>query len=133
MTMTKVSVPKMKNDSEEDADDSEDGEEEEDITPDGRNTGRSNHRAITRSLPSTSTGERIDIEYAESDSDLGDDEERILMHDDLNIPSDDDEDEEDRRRRRRINTQMEIESLRTCSTFFITQSTAERLDKTYLF
>ena len=90
------------NDSEDDAEDSEDGEEEEeekDIATDGRNTGRSNHRAITRSLPSTSTKERIDIEYAESDSDLGDDEERILMHDDnLNIPSDDDEDmdEEDK-------------------------------------
>ena len=28
-----------------------------------------------------------DIDYAESDSDLGDDEERILMHDDHNIPS----------------------------------------------
>ena len=84
------------NDSEDDAEDSEDGEEEEeeeDIATDGRNTGRSNHCAITRSLPSTSTKERIDIEYAESDSDLGDDEERILMHDDnLNIPTDDDED-----------------------------------------
>ena len=86
------------NDSEDDAEDSEDGEEEgeEYITPDGRNTGRSNHRAITRSLPSTSTKERIDIEYAESDSDLGDDEERVLMNDDdHNIPSDDDENDED--------------------------------------
>ena len=84
------------NDSEDDAEDSEDGEgeEEEDITPDGRNTGRSNHRTIARSLPSSSTKERGDIEYAESDSDLGDDEERILMHDDHNIPSDDDEDDD---------------------------------------
>ena len=30
---------------------------------------------------------RQDIDYTESDSDLGDDEERILMHDDHNIPS----------------------------------------------
>ena len=82
------------NEFEDDAEESEDGEEEEDINPDGRNTGRSNHRAITRSLPSTSTKERIDIEYAESDSDLGDDEERILMHDDHNIPSDDEDDED---------------------------------------
>ena len=81
--------------SEDDAEDSEDGEEGDDITPDGRNTGRSNHRAITRSLPSTNTKERLDIEYAESDSDLGDDEERILMHDDHNIPSDNDDNDED--------------------------------------
>ena len=75
-------------------DDAEDGEDDEEITPDGRNTGRSNHRTITRSLPSTSTKECKDIEYAESDSDLGDDEERILMHDDHNIPSDDEDDED---------------------------------------
>ena len=54
-------------------DDSENEEEEEDITPGGRNAGRSNHRPITRSLLSTSTEERKDIDYAESDSDLGDD------------------------------------------------------------
>ena len=46
-----------------------------------------NHRPVTRSLPSTSTKERM--EYSESDSDLGNDEERILLHDDHNIPSDD--------------------------------------------
>ena len=80
-------------DNDSDDEDDEDGEEEEDITPDGRNTGRSNHRTVTRSLPSTSTKERIDIDYAESDSDLGDDEERILMRDDHNIPSDDEDDE----------------------------------------
>ena len=84
------------NDSDDDAEDAEDGEEEEeeDITQDGRNTGRSNHRTIARSLPSTSTKERMDIEYAESDSDLGDDEERIPMHADHNIPSDDEDDED---------------------------------------
>ena len=75
--------------------DSEDGEENEDITLDGRNTGRSNHRTITRNLPSTSTKERMDIEYAESDSDLGEDDERIRVHDDHNIPNDDEEDDED--------------------------------------
>ena len=42
----------------------------------------------------------IDIEYAENNFDLGDDEERILMADDQTYP------------RRRINIQMEIESLR---------------------
>jgi ribosome biogenesis protein BMS1 len=84
------------NSDDDDADDAEDGEEEveEDITPYGKNTGRSNHRTITRSLPSTSTKERMDIDYAESDSDLGDDEERILMRDDHNIPSDDEDDED---------------------------------------
>ncbi|KAF8802091.1 GTP binding protein [Phlegmacium glaucopus] len=74
-----------------DDDDNESGEEVEDVTPAGRNTGRSNHRTITRSLPSTSMKERIDIEYAESDSDLGDDDERIQMHDDHDIPSDDED------------------------------------------
>jgi len=71
------------------------GEEDEDTTPDGRNTGRSNHRTITRSFPSTSTKGRIDIEYAESDSDLGDVDERIRMHDDHNIPGEGDEDMDD--------------------------------------
>ena len=81
-------------DNDSDDEDDEDGEEEDNIIPDGRNTGRSNHRTITRSIPSTSTKERIDIDYAESDSDLGDDEERILMRDDHNIPSDDEDDED---------------------------------------
>ena len=35
--------------------------------------------------------ERMEIEYAESNSDLGDDKEHILMHNDHNIPSDDDD------------------------------------------
>ena len=72
----------------------EDGEEDDDIIPDDRNTGRSKHRTVLRSLPSTSTKERIDIEYAESDSDLGDDDERIRMNDDYNIPSDEEDDED---------------------------------------
>jgi ribosome biogenesis protein BMS1 len=75
-------------------DEGEDEDEDEDINPDGRNTGRSNHRIISRSLPSSNTKERVDIEYAESDSDLGDDNERIPMHDDHNIPSDNEDDED---------------------------------------
>ena len=71
-----------------DADDSENGEEE-DITPDGRDTCRSNHRPFIQSLPSTSAKERIDIKYVESGSDLSDDEERILTHDGHNILEDD--------------------------------------------
>ena len=71
--------------------------------------------------PSTSTKEWIDIEYAESHSDLGDNEEGILMHDDHNIPSD-----RGRRGRRhggrRINIRIVIESLRMCSTLFITKA-----------
>jgi hypothetical protein len=76
----------------------------------------------------------MDIEYTESDSDLGDDEERILMHGDLNIPSDNDEDEKDMDDDDDDDdddTQMEIESLRTCSTLFTTQSSAEGLDEAY--
>ena len=59
------------------------GKEDKNITPSGtrRNTGHSNHPPITRCLPSASTKECIDIEYAEIDSDLGDDEGHILMHD----------------------------------------------------
>jgi hypothetical protein len=87
MTMTKVSVPKMTMTLKK----TPMTERKRKISLQMGDSGRSNHRAITRSLPSTGTGERIDIEYAESVSDL---EERILMHDDLNIPSDDDEDEE---------------------------------------
>ena len=48
---------------------------------------------ITRSLSSTSPEKRIDIEYDESEPDLSDDEERILMYDDHNIPIDDEDDE----------------------------------------
>ena len=47
-----------------------------------RNTGHSNHSPIIWSLPTTSTKECTDIEYAGSYPDLGDDEELILMHDD---------------------------------------------------
>ena len=82
-------------DEDEDEDEDENGEEDQDVASNDRNTGRSNHRTIIRNLPSTSAKERIDIEYAESDSDLGADDERIQMHDDHNIPSDDDMDDQD--------------------------------------
>ena len=64
----------------------------------------------------------MDIEYAERHTDL-DDEERILNARWSQYP----------KRRRQINTKMEIEPLKTCSTFFITQNMTTRLDKTYLF
>jgi ribosome biogenesis protein BMS1 len=52
-----------------------------------RNTGRSSHRNISRTLPSLNKQERTDVEYAESDDDLGDDIDHY-------IPSDGDEDED---------------------------------------
>ena len=57
-----------------------------------------------------------DTEYADRDSNLGDDESRILMHDDHNIPSDGDGGMDDNE-----------------STSLFTQSTVKRLDKTSLF
>ena len=79
-----------------DSEDDEDGEEDEDedIAPEDGNTGRPNHRTIARILPSTTTKERTNIEYAESDSDLGDDDEHIQMHEDHNIPSADEDNDE---------------------------------------
>ncbi|KAH9480154.1 Ribosome biogenesis protein bms1 [Psilocybe cubensis] len=84
-------------------DDEEEGEDEdEEIPRNAQNTGRQGRRTVTRSLPS-SVKERTDIQYAESDSDLGEDEDqftsrRVRMDDeegDHDIPSDeDDEDEE---------------------------------------
>ncbi|PPQ93079.1 hypothetical protein CVT25_003111 [Psilocybe cyanescens] len=81
-------------------------EDEADTPRDLHNTGRSGRRTITRSLPSSSLKEKTDIEYAESDSDLGEDEEefsarmgkRVRINgdeDDHDIPSDEDEDGED--------------------------------------
>ncbi|KAF8969023.1 GTP binding protein [Flammula alnicola] len=80
---------------------------DEGIPRDAQNTGRSNRRTVTRSLPSSNLKERTDVEYAESDSDLGEDEysthtgKRVRLGDeeDQDIPSDDevedDEAEED--------------------------------------
>ncbi len=53
--------------------DDEDEEMDEDIPRHADNTGRTNRRTVTRSLPS-STKERTEVEYADSDSDLGEDE-----------------------------------------------------------
>ncbi|KAG5640636.1 hypothetical protein DXG03_007706 [Asterophora parasitica] len=72
---------------------------------DPRNTGRSIHRSGTRTLPSSSKKQRGDVEYAESDSDLGDDDSDLDIggrrvrfgeeDDDHDVPSDEeDEDEE---------------------------------------
>ena len=68
-------------DDEEDDDDDDEGDDAE-IPRDARNTGRTTHRKIMRTVPSSSKKERQDVEYADSDSDLG---------------GDDDVDEEDRR------------------------------------
>ncbi|KAJ3522810.1 hypothetical protein NMY22_g11729 [Coprinellus aureogranulatus] len=81
-------------------------EEEEDDGPQ-QNTGRQSMRTVTRGLPSAgSSKQRGDVEYAESDSELGDgdDEEQELggrrvrfggEDDDRDIPSDEEDDDED--------------------------------------
>ncbi|KAJ7459701.1 GTP binding protein [Mycena latifolia] len=81
--------------------------DDEDTVPNPHSTGRSSRRDVTRTLPTASTSkiQRADVEYAESDSDLGDDDEdgdmgrrfRMEDGDPLDIPSDDDmmDDEED--------------------------------------
>ncbi|KAJ3518768.1 hypothetical protein NMY22_g13514 [Coprinellus aureogranulatus] len=91
---------------EEGDDDEEDWMLEEDDDGPQRNTGRQSMRTVTRGLPSAgSSKQRGDVEYAESDSDLGDgdDEEQELggrrvrfggEDDDRDIPSDEEEDED---------------------------------------
>ncbi|KAJ7071858.1 GTP binding protein [Mycena belliarum] len=84
-----------------DSDDASEDDADEDTAPHPHSTGRSSRRDVTRTLPiaSTSKIQRADVEYAESDSDLGDDDEdgdmgrRFRMEDGdaLDIPSDDDE------------------------------------------
>ncbi|KAF5369107.1 hypothetical protein D9615_010433 [Tricholomella constricta] len=83
--------------------DAEEGDDE-DRTQDPRSTGRSSHRSGARTLPSSSKKQRNDIEYAESDSDLGDNDEdldiggrrvRFGEDDDHDIPSDEGEGEEE--------------------------------------
>jgi ribosome biogenesis protein BMS1 len=61
--------------SDSDASDSEDDDEamDEDIPRNIHNTGRADRRTATRGLPS-SRKECTDVEYADSDSDLGEDE-----------------------------------------------------------
>ncbi|KAF8870963.1 hypothetical protein CPB84DRAFT_1905621 [Gymnopilus junonius] len=95
--------------SEEDESDFEDQEEDDEgLTENTHNTGRAGRRIVTRSLPSSSKKEKADVEYADSDSDLGEDEDmdrigkRVRLdedEEDFDIPSDeegleDDEDEE---------------------------------------
>ncbi|KAF7346152.1 hypothetical protein MSAN_01842000 [Mycena sanguinolenta] len=84
-----------------DNDDDEEEEEEEDVVPNLQNTGRSSRRDVTRTLPTASTSkiQKSDVEYAESDSDLGDEDDdegmgrRFRMEDGdaVDIPSDEDD------------------------------------------
>ncbi|KAF9005404.1 hypothetical protein BDQ17DRAFT_1399127 [Cyathus striatus] len=80
----------------------EDEDEDVEIPRDARNTGRTSHRNVTRMLPSSSKKQRADVEYAESDSDLGGDSDgdefgpsgsRVRFNDeeDQDIPSDEDD------------------------------------------
>ncbi|KAJ7505467.1 GTP binding protein [Mycena galericulata] len=91
-----------------DSDDAGEGDEDEETVPHPYSTGRSSRRNVARTLPTASSSkiQRTDVEYAESDSDLGDEDEdgdigkRFRMEDGdrLDIPSDDemmDEDEEE--------------------------------------
>ena len=91
VTMTKV-LSSEDNNSEDDAEDSGNGEEEEDITPDRRNAGRSTIESSFHKHERT-----LDMEYAESDSDLGADKERSTYpaHDDHNIPKEDNNHDEE--------------------------------------
>jgi ribosome biogenesis protein BMS1 len=83
-----------------DSDDASVGDDNEDTIPKPHSTGRSSRRAVTRTLPTASTSkiQRADVEYAESDSDLGDEDEdedmgrrfRMDDGDPVDIPSDDD-------------------------------------------
>ncbi|KAJ7855880.1 GTP binding protein [Mycena olivaceomarginata] len=81
-------------------DDDDDGEER---APNPHSTGRAARRDVTRTLPTASTSkiQRGEVEYAESDSDLGEDDDdegmgrRFRMEDGdaLDIPSDEEEDD----------------------------------------
>ncbi|KAF8151262.1 hypothetical protein K438DRAFT_1988254 [Mycena galopus ATCC 62051] len=78
--------------------DSGDDDEDENVAPNLQSTGRASRRDVVRTIPiaSTSKTQRVDVEYAESDSDLRDEDmgRRFRMEDGdpLDIPSD----EEDR-------------------------------------
>ncbi|KAF9049541.1 DUF663-domain-containing protein [Hymenopellis radicata] len=98
-------------DEDEDEDGASDDQDDDDDSPvnlaqDPRNTGRSSMRKVVRNLPSSSKAGRGDVEYADSDSDLGDEDQddleaggrrvRFNEENDKDIPSDDDlMDEED--------------------------------------
>ena len=73
------------------------------LPPGSVNTGRQSRRIPQRSLPSPSNHHRTEIEYAESDSDLGDNDNDTLPSrrvqfaaedEDVDIPSDDEEEED---------------------------------------
>ncbi|KAJ6508967.1 GTP binding protein [Mycena sanguinolenta] len=84
-----------------DSDESDDDDDQEDIVPNPQNTGRASRRDVTRTIPMASTSkiQRSDVEYAESDSDLGDSDDedglgrRFRMEDGdaVDIPSDEDD------------------------------------------
>jgi ribosome biogenesis protein BMS1 len=114
----------------EDREESEDGSEEEgsvdlDHLPEGaQNTGRRSHRIVQRTLPSSSRQSRSGIEYAESDSDLGnDDDDNVQSNrvhfagddDDVDIPSDaeamDEDEDEDDAPRWKVNLAKRAQSL----------------------
>ncbi len=70
------------------------------VAQDPRNTGRSSMRKVVRNLPSSNKAGRGDVEYADSDSELGDEDQddleaggrrvRFNGENDKDIPSDDD-------------------------------------------
>ncbi|KAL1707544.1 hypothetical protein EV121DRAFT_288419 [Schizophyllum commune] len=81
-------------------DEDEDGDPDEDNTlPDadrhqGPNTGRTSRRNPARGMASSSQKQKTDVAFAESDSELGDEEEaddfggRVRFEDDVDVPSD---------------------------------------------
>ncbi|KAJ7645515.1 GTP binding protein [Mycena polygramma] len=87
------------------SDDASENDDNEDSAPHPHSTGRASRRDVTRTLPTASTSkiQRADVEYAESDSDLGDEDDdeglgkrfRMQFGDALDIPSDDDMMDED--------------------------------------
>ncbi|KAJ6512113.1 GTP binding protein [Mycena vitilis] len=88
-----------------DSDDASENDDGEVSAPHPHSTGRASRRDVTRTLPTASTSkiQRADVEYAESDSDLGDEDDdeglgkrfRMQDGDALDIPSDDDMMDED--------------------------------------
>ncbi|KAF8170348.1 GTP binding protein [Pholiota molesta] len=76
-----------------DSDEEDDGMDE-DIPRHAENTGRTSRRTVTRTLPSN-TQERTEIDYADSDSDLGENEDergaRAKLKEDNDIPDDDED------------------------------------------
>ncbi|TRM61106.1 hypothetical protein BD626DRAFT_460346 [Schizophyllum amplum] len=91
-------------DSSEDEDDEDVDDDEDAALPDadrhqGPNTGRTSRRNPARGLASSSQKQKTDIAYAESDSELGEDEEefgnRVRFEDDVDVESDEEDEEMD--------------------------------------